>query len=104
MWEKAVGYLRQAAGKAMDRWAYREAAADFDQALEALRHIPEGRERTEQAIDLHIDASVALGSMGTVVKGTEHSRQAEALAEALGDGRRQGRALARLAINTLDGR
>ena len=97
---RPFGYLRQAAVKAMERSAYREAAADLDQALDALRHIPEGRKRTEQAIDLHIDASVALGSMGTFVKGIEHAREAEALAEALGDGRRQGRALGRFAMNT----
>jgi class 3 adenylate cyclase/tetratricopeptide (TPR) repeat protein len=100
VWEKAVGYLRQAAGKAMDRWAYREAATDLDQALDALRHLPDSGPRTEQAIDLHIDASVAQGSMvGSWAKGTEHAREAEALAEALGDGRRQGRALGRLAIS-----
>ena len=99
-WAKAVPYLRQAGVKAMERSAYREAAADFDQAFDALRHLPESRARTEQAIDLHLDASVALGSMGTFAKGTEHAREAEALAEALGDGRRLGRALGRLAINT----
>jgi tetratricopeptide (TPR) repeat protein len=98
-WEKAVGYLRQAAGKAMDRWAYREAAADLDQALDALRHLPDSGPRTEQAIDLHIDASVALGAMGGWAKSIEYAREAEALAEALGDGRRQGRALGRLALS-----
>ncbi len=61
VWEKAVPYLRQAGAKAMERSAYREAAAGFDQALDALQHLPESRARTEQAIDLHLDASVALG-------------------------------------------
>jgi tetratricopeptide (TPR) repeat protein len=37
--------------------------------------------------------------VGSWAKGTEHAREAEALAEALGDGRRQGRALGRLAIS-----
>ena len=59
-WEKAVAYLRQAGAKAMARSAYREAAAGFEQALAALRHLPESRARTEQAIDLHLDASGAL--------------------------------------------
>jgi predicted ATPase len=86
VWEKSVGYLRQAARKAMGRSAYPEAAANLDQALDALPHIPEGRERTEQAIDLHLEASVAWASVGTVAKSTEHSRAAGALAEALGDG------------------
>jgi hypothetical protein len=104
VWAKAVPYLHQAGMKATARLAYREAVADFDQALDTLRHLPESRTRTEQAIDLHISASVALGSMGTFAQGVEHDREAEALAEALGDGRRQGRALGRLSLNTWDGR
>jgi predicted ATPase len=32
-WDKAVLYLRQAGGKAMERSAYGEAAASFEQAL-----------------------------------------------------------------------
>ena len=59
-WDKAVRYLRQAGAKAMERSAYREAAASFDQALDALRHLPESRAWTEQAIDLHLDAGGAL--------------------------------------------
>ena len=96
-WEKAVPYLRQAGGKAMERSAYREAAAGFEQALDALRHLPESRERTEQAIDLHLDASGALVATGELAKSTDHAREAEVLAEALGDERRLGRALCRLA-------
>ena len=56
--------------------------------------------QTEQAIDLHLDASGALRALGTWAKGTEHAREAERLAETLGDERRLGRALARLAIET----
>ena len=93
-WEKAVRYLRQAGGKAMARSAYREAAAGFEQALDALRHLPESRERTEQAIDLHLDASGALLAVGEPAKSIEHAREAEVLAETLGDERRLGRALA----------
>ena len=78
----------------MERSAYREAAAGFEQALDALRHLPESRERTEQAIDLHLDASGALVAAGEQAKSTDHAREAEALAEALGDERRLGRALA----------
>jgi tetratricopeptide (TPR) repeat protein len=87
-WEKAVGYLRQAGGKALARSAYREAAAGYEQALDALQHLPESRTRTERAIDLHLDASSAQTMGGAQAKGTEHAREAEALAEALGDERR----------------
>jgi tetratricopeptide (TPR) repeat protein len=91
-WEKAVLYLRQAGGKAMERSAYREAAARFEQALDALRHLPESPARTEQAIDLHLDASRDLLVLGEQVKSVDHARQAEALAESLRDERRLGRA------------
>jgi len=40
-WEKAFGYLQQAAAKAMTRSAYREAAAYFEQSLDAARHLPQ---------------------------------------------------------------
>ena len=95
-WENAVLYLRQAGGKAMERSAYRAAAAGFDQALDALRHLPESRVQTERAIDLHLDASGALRAMGTWAKSTDHVREAEVLAEALGDERRLGEALVQL--------
>ena len=96
-WDKAVAYLRQAGGKAMERSAYREAAAGFEQALDALRHVPESRERTEHAIDLHLDAGSTLVTTGEWAKSTDHVREAEVLAEALGDEHRRGRTLSELA-------
>ena len=92
-WEKAVLYLRRAGGKAMERSAYREAAAGFEQALDALRHLPESPERTQQAIDLHLDAGDVLVPTGDLAKSTDHAREGEALAESLRDERRLGRAL-----------
>ena len=96
-WEKAVAYVRQAGGKAMERSAYPEAADGFEAALEALRHLPESRERRAQAIDLHLDASAALIAMGGSARSTDHAREAQALAESLGDDRRLGWSLAYLA-------
>ena len=85
-WEKAVPYLRQAGGKAMARSAYREAAAGFEQALDALRHLPESRARTEQAIDLHLDASGALVVDGRA--GEEHRPCSRGRGPRRGAGRR----------------
>jgi class 3 adenylate cyclase/tetratricopeptide (TPR) repeat protein len=90
VWEKAVSYLYQAGRKAKARSAYREAAAGFEQALAALRHLPESRARKEEAIDLHLDAAGALVPAGGQLKSAEHARQAAGLAEALGDDRRLG--------------
>jgi tetratricopeptide (TPR) repeat protein len=96
--EKAVEYLRQAGAKAALRSASAEAVARFEQALDALQHLPESRARTEQAIDLHLEAGGARLAAGAWEKSTDHVREAEALAQALGDERRQGRALVELAI------
>ena len=41
VWDKAVTYCQQAGAKADDRAAFREAVAHFEQALEALAHLPE---------------------------------------------------------------
>src|SRR5262245_58324721 len=41
VWNKAVPYCQQAGARAYDRAAFREAVAAFDQALQALAHLPE---------------------------------------------------------------
>jgi DNA-binding NtrC family response regulator/predicted ATPase/class 3 adenylate cyclase len=93
VWDRAVAYCRQAGAKAMTRSAYAEAAVRFEQALDALRNLPESRSRTEQAIELHFDASRTLLVSGVMTKSMDHARQAEILATSLGDEHRRGRAL-----------
>ena len=58
LWEKAVAYLHRAGNKAAIRSA--EAAHYFERALEALKHLPEDRERLEQVISIRIDLGPAL--------------------------------------------
>ena len=43
-WDQAMTYCRQAGEQALARSAYREAVAAFEQALEAVQHLPESRE------------------------------------------------------------
>ena len=43
LWEKAVEYLHQAGKKAAARSATQEAIAYFEQALDAIKHLPESR-------------------------------------------------------------
>jgi DNA-binding NtrC family response regulator/tetratricopeptide (TPR) repeat protein/class 3 adenylate cyclase len=88
VWEKALVYYRQAGDKAMVRSAYREAVACFEQALTALRHLPEQRHTQEQAIDLCDDLSSALQALGEFRRRFPYLREAETLAEVLGDQRR----------------
>jgi transcriptional regulator with AAA-type ATPase domain/tetratricopeptide (TPR) repeat protein len=93
VWPKAVAHLRQAGVKALARSANREAAACFEQALAALGRLPEGLATRERAIDLRFDLRNALTPLGEAARTLEHLREAQALAEQLGDQRRLGRAL-----------
>jgi class 3 adenylate cyclase/tetratricopeptide (TPR) repeat protein len=91
VWDKALAYLRQAGAKAAGRSAHREAVTCFDQALTVLRYLPENRATREQAIDLRIDLRNSLFTLGELERSLECLREAEALAETLGDQRRIGR-------------
>jgi len=91
VWGKALTYLRQAGAKAVARSAYREAVACFEQALVALKHLPEQRDTLEQAIDLRLDLRHALFPLGEFGSMLVHLRDAETLAKALDDQRRLGR-------------
>jgi class 3 adenylate cyclase/very-short-patch-repair endonuclease/tetratricopeptide (TPR) repeat protein len=90
VWEKAVVYCWQAGAKAHGRSANREAMGYFEQALVALEHLPESRERHEQAIDLRRDLIRVLTALGEFERMSDHLHAAEALAQALGDRLRLG--------------
>ncbi len=97
LWEKAIAYLRQAGLRAMAQAAYREAVAHLEQALAALRRLPDTRQTRELTVDILIDLRNALepldwGRMG------EPLHEAEGLARALGDQHR----LARIATFMVD--
>jgi tetratricopeptide (TPR) repeat protein len=96
VWEKAVAYCRQAGAKAIARTAHREAAAWLEQALAALRHLPTERETMEQGIDLRLDLRTALIPLAEHGRLLECLREAEAMAEALGDRGRLGYTLSLL--------
>jgi len=90
VWEQAVTYLRQAGAKALARSANREAVSCFEQALTALQHLPETRERLEQAIDLCFDLRTALFPLGEFERIFGCLREAEGLARTLDDQQRLG--------------
>jgi tetratricopeptide (TPR) repeat protein len=96
VWDKAVDYLRQAMGRAMARSAHREAVTCTEQALMALDHLAESREKLVQAIDLRFALRHALWPFGAMERILNVLHQAERLAEALGDLRRLGLACAYL--------
>jgi class 3 adenylate cyclase/tetratricopeptide (TPR) repeat protein len=91
-WEQAVAYCRQAGSKAQARSVAREAASWFEQGLVALHQLGDSREVIEQAIDLRIDLRNALVPLGEeLARGMSYLREAEALAQQLGDTYRLGR-------------
>ena len=90
MWEKAVAYLRQAGAKALGHSAYREAADCFEQALAALRPLPDTRQHIERAIDLRLDLRQSLFPLNELSRVLAYLREAEDLARTLDDPRRLG--------------
>ena len=94
VWGKAVTYCQQAGARAWDRAAFGEAVAFFDQALQAVAHLPTSGDTGRLAIDLRLAVERPLVALG------EHGRrrillgEAEALARALDDRVRLGRVLA----------
>jgi tetratricopeptide (TPR) repeat protein len=97
VWDKALVYCRQAGERAMARSAYREAVGYFEQALEALTHLPESRHTLEQAIDLRLALRMAFYPSGDGRRILAHLHEAETLAVALDDPRRLGQVLVSLA-------
>ena len=92
VWDKAVGYLRQAGLKAFARSANREAVAYFEQALAALSHLPETRATIEQGIDLRFDLRSSLFALWDLKKALGYIREAEQLARKIDDQHRLARA------------
>ncbi len=93
MWDKAVRYLRQAGTKIFLRSAHREAATCFEQALDALRRLPEHPDVIAESLDIRFDLRNALQPLGERGRVGALLDEAEALAEAVGDQRRLARAL-----------
>jgi tetratricopeptide (TPR) repeat protein len=89
--QRAVQYLGQAGEQAIARSAHREAVMRYEQALQALQHLPQTPETGTQAIDLHLALRTALIPLGNSAAIFTHMRAAESLAEQLGDRGRQGR-------------
>jgi tetratricopeptide (TPR) repeat protein len=98
VWDKAVTYCQQAGARADAHAALREAVASFDQALQALAHLPESSDTRALAIDLRLALGSALNQLGEYGRGLSLLGEAEALARALDDRPRLARVLAGMAF------
>jgi DNA-binding SARP family transcriptional activator len=97
-WDRAVGHLRRAGARALERFAKREAVACFERALAALGNLPQDRPTLEQAFDVRIELRPALNQLGEIRHVLENLREAEALAEQLNDDRRRGQVCAFMTV------
>ena len=97
LWEKAILYLTEEGLKATARSASTEAVACVEQALAALSHLPETPETIAQGIDLRFNLHSALIPLGEFSRIIRVLRDAEKLADRLGDRARQGRVSASMA-------
>ena len=97
VWAKAVPYCQRAGMRAFDRAAFREALAAFDQAFQALTHVPEDHDTGARAIDLRLAVDLPLNQQGEYGRRLALLEEAEVLARALDDRARLGQVLARMA-------
>src|SRR6267142_5478392 len=84
-WAKALVYNRQVGARAVLHAANIEAVQAFQDALAALKRLPETPETREQAIDLRLDLRPPLLQLGRLDDVLSVSREAERLAGDLGD-------------------
>jgi tetratricopeptide (TPR) repeat protein len=96
-WEKTAAYCRQAAHKADARSALHEAVTYFDQALDAISHLPDSAETRVRAIDLRLELCTRLLALGDVDRILTDLTTAQTLAASLDDRPRLGRVLALMA-------
>jgi tetratricopeptide (TPR) repeat protein len=97
-WEKAFLYGRQAGAKAMARWPLRDAVTHLERALTAATHLPQTREVIEQAIDVRLDLRHTIHPLGEMERAMGLMREAESLADRLGDEARMGKIALSLSI------
>jgi tetratricopeptide (TPR) repeat protein len=97
VWDKAVTYCQQAGARARGRAAFREAVVSFEQALQALAHLPEHSDTRVLAIEIRLALGGALAALGEYGRDLALLGEAEALARALDDRARLGLVLATMA-------
>jgi len=94
VWDKAVTYCQQAGARAFDHAAFGEAVGYFEQALQALAHLPEDGDTGGLAIDLRLALARQLRALGEYERQLALLGEAEALARVLDDQPRLGLVLA----------
>jgi tetratricopeptide (TPR) repeat protein len=88
VWDRALIYAKQAGTRAFSRSAHREAVGWFEHALTVIDHLHEDGATLAEAIDIRLSLRYSLVPVGDFDRIIRYLREAEALAQRLGD---QGR-------------
>jgi DNA-binding SARP family transcriptional activator len=96
-WGQAATFFHRAGHATFAQTGRREAVSCYEQALAALARMPTDRGVQERACDVHFSMARALYTTGDFTRSREGFREAEALAQALGDDRREAQILGGLA-------
>ena len=96
-WDRAVMFSTQAGIQAVEQGALREAATCFEQALAALRHLPESEGAITTGIDLRFGIRNTLAQYGEVRELLARLEEAREMALRVKDERRHTRAMTYIA-------
>jgi class 3 adenylate cyclase/tetratricopeptide (TPR) repeat protein len=91
LWDKAVGYLKEAGDTAVSRSSFGNAVIHFERALEALQRLPESADNLRRGIDLRFDIRNALFLLNDFKRGFEYLEEAKETARTLNDHERLGK-------------
>ena len=84
-WEPALRHARAAGARAASHSANREAVRFYEEALEALSHLPEDTEALASAVDIRFALRAPLFHLGRIAHLRTRLDEAQALAERLAD-------------------
>jgi tetratricopeptide (TPR) repeat protein len=91
LWEKAVAHYRILGDRSLERSANAESANAYRRALEALSHLADDSESSRKAIDIRLELANALFAFGESKQVFDVVREAQDLAEQIGDQHRLAR-------------
>lgn len=95
-WARAARYHKLASVRAAERWANLQATAHIDRGIELASRLPPGPERDELDIDLRLIALAPMFPVGSHERLVVLLREAERIAQRLGDRPRQARVYSQL--------
>ena len=88
-WELVLRFARQAAARAIERSAFREAALQFQRAIESIAKQSPSRSLNEIGIDIRLQSRLAFSATSQLAVWIDYAKEAEEMAAAIADDRRE---------------